>query len=684
MALAQEIITQTIADVKTFMETFAKTFISQLISGKISGIIDDAVSEVIPSDIKKIVDKLQGGDNEEEEAKDENADNKNEDDDKPIASGAHCVGYRNGIGPDRTEHRFYDLACWSIKPKGSMIVRVTQRHRVLLDHATILKKKIPNMPEEIFPKKKMGGKDKNYYKQRYQQIRQYYINISKSNEVTNSDDFLVFFRLKEDDKLAAFNEVFFSALEAVCEQSGISWESCKRKAERLGLDVEPVEMLKVVAVAKIGRDASYRVRQEVANKTPNFVPAPAKNKFINVAETKLAQAISSTIETSWEASNQTFKTITLKLDEGLDKALQPLKDLITKALEPIGKFVLEKFDKVKELTPKKNNDNNDEVKEEEVNNGPMLKIGRFNNFERFLKIVEDENNNQCLKDCGLELIKSVDNMMECWNYVCYLRYQLGAEWLTDWFPFISEIKDNHERLTICLCDAAYILTHAGIKSFIPLLDYIDRASKNYDDKQHDKEIRLALRSGGRSLAVEYFNLPSNLYRTLWYCGQQVSDNVLNLCQDTIKQIADLLGSIGSKWKPTDQNDVRKSFALLLRPALDEFVNDRVQQWLQMIQDGTQELIANVFLKIIDSLLNEVANTLNDACSALPDPLGSSIKAGDLLKSMAIKLAKNASIMITKKLGEKSINALYDSNGNLPSEDEWNVRRLRWSPIIKEK
>jgi len=195
----------------------------------------------------------------------------------------------------------------------------------------------------------MGGKNNEYYKQRYQQIRNYYITISKSNDVTNSDEFLVFFRLKEDEQLNAFKDTFFASLQAVCDQSGISYESCKRKAERLGLDVEPVEMLKVVAVAQIGRDASYRVRQEVANKTPNFVPSQARNKFINVAETKLAQAISSTIETTWEVSNQSFINITKQLDDSLDKVLQPLKDLITKALDPIGKFVLEKFKKIQDL-----------------------------------------------------------------------------------------------------------------------------------------------------------------------------------------------------------------------------------------------------------------------------------------------------------------------------------------------
>jgi len=275
-------------------------------------------------------------------------------------------------------------------------------------------------------------------------------------------------------------------------------------------------------------------------------------------------------------------------------------------------------------------------------------------------------------------------MMNCWNYVCYLRYPLAADWLSDWFPFIGEIKDNHERLTICLCDAAYILAHAGVKSFIPLLDYVDRASKNFNDKEHEKEVRIALRAGGRSLAVEYFALPGSLYRTLWYCGQQVSDNVLKLCEETITKLADLLGTIGSKWKPTNNNDVRKTFALLLRPALDEFISDRVSKWLGMIQDGTQELIGIIFLKIIDFLINEVSNTLNDACSALPDPLGGAIKPGDLLKNMAIKLAKNASTAIVKKLAEKSTNALYDMNGSLPPEDEWNVRRLRWSPIIKDE
>jgi len=135
----KEIVEQTGKDVKDFMETFAKTYITELIKGKIDGVIDDAVNKVIPPEVMNVYNKLQGNDEEEEEVEDKKEGEGEEE--KAIASGVHCISYRSGVGPDRKDHYFFDIACWSIKPKGSIIARVTQRHSSLIDHVKVLKKK---------------------------------------------------------------------------------------------------------------------------------------------------------------------------------------------------------------------------------------------------------------------------------------------------------------------------------------------------------------------------------------------------------------------------------------------------------------------------------------------------------------------------------------------------------------
>jgi len=140
--MAQELIDETLKDVAKFVEEFGVLYIQTLLNTK----IDDAIAEVIQGVMP------QSG--EDESANEEKGLADKLDDVKPIAAGATLVSYKLAWGPDRVEHRYYDMACWNVKPKNSVIVNVTFRHRQLLGFFNSIKKKIPAANAAPFPQKK--------------------------------------------------------------------------------------------------------------------------------------------------------------------------------------------------------------------------------------------------------------------------------------------------------------------------------------------------------------------------------------------------------------------------------------------------------------------------------------------------------------------------------------------------
>jgi heme/copper-type cytochrome/quinol oxidase subunit 2 len=142
--MAQELVEETMKDVGKFMAAFGIAYTTELLNSKIEGAIEDVIKGIMPE--------------EEEKANAEKSLEDKANDVKPIAAGCMLLSYKDAWGPDKVEHRYFDMACWSIKPKDSVVVNVTFRHRQLLNLYNSMKKRIPEVTEAPFPQKKWIGK----------------------------------------------------------------------------------------------------------------------------------------------------------------------------------------------------------------------------------------------------------------------------------------------------------------------------------------------------------------------------------------------------------------------------------------------------------------------------------------------------------------------------------------------
>jgi len=248
---------------------------------------------------------------------------------------------------------------------------------------------------------------------------------------------------------------------------------------------------------------------------------------------------------------------------------------------------------------------------------------------------------------------------------------------------LNEIQDNHYRLTIALTDVAYVLARAGANAFQPLLKYLDKISENgFDEKTHEKEIQDSVREGGRRLAIDYFSLPQTVGRACWYCGKTTENLVLKVGQTTTWGLADLLGSTAANWKPTSKDDAKAKFIEAFQGPLDAFIADRVKTYVTVVRKGTSNIIARQFLSVVQPLIDGIANTLNDLCKLLPPPIGDNLKAGDVVKYLLEKMADNAVTIGVKLLAKKTEAIMYSEDGEPQIIDEYEVRRLRWAPRIR--
>ena len=73
----------------------------------------------------------------------------------------------------------------------------------------------------------------------------------------------------------------------------------------------------------------------------------------------------------------------------------------------------------------------------------------------------------------------------------------------------GEIQENHDRLTIAMCDAAYVLARAGVEGFLPLFKYADECAGKFDSAKHEENMRNAVRDGGRNLARQFHKVYIN-------------------------------------------------------------------------------------------------------------------------------------------------------------------------------
>merc|ERR1719203_927988 len=193
-------------------------------------------------------DMMSGGGDEQEDVIEEKADDE-KDASAPYVSGCSVIAYKTGRGADNLDHRYYDIACWSLKPVDTVIIKSVARHTQLLAFTKDLKKKIKTTPSAPFPAKKLTSKrTPEFYKERMKTIHEYFETVVVSNDVTESKEF---FNLRFDAQQEFLQEIFFEALQNMCEDMGINWNSAQKRAEKVGIDMDQAEMLKVVVIEKI-------------------------------------------------------------------------------------------------------------------------------------------------------------------------------------------------------------------------------------------------------------------------------------------------------------------------------------------------------------------------------------------------------------------------------------------------
>merc|ERR1719361_2047606 len=142
---------------------------------------------------------MSGGGDEQDEVVEEKADDEKSDI-KPFVSGCSVISYKTGKGADNIDHRYYDIACWSLKSTDTVILKSVARHTQLLAFTKSLKKAVKTTPAAPFPAKKLTSKrTPEFYKERMKTIHEYFETVVVSNDVTESDTFLDFFNLKYNE-----------------------------------------------------------------------------------------------------------------------------------------------------------------------------------------------------------------------------------------------------------------------------------------------------------------------------------------------------------------------------------------------------------------------------------------------------------------------------------------------------
>jgi hypothetical protein len=587
------------------MSNFGLTYTATLVNVKIEAAIADSIKGITPS---------VGKENPNEEKSLEDKDNGA----KPIAAGVMLVSYKQGEGPDHVEHRYYDLAAWSIKTEDSVITNVTYRHRQLLGLFNSMKKRVPEVAGVAFPQKKRFGKrDAAFYSERFVGMQKYYDTVTRNPKVSSDKEWLKFFKLKYDPAAALRIEIFTKTLQSVCKKESIDWEYAFDYAQRMGLESSQADLLKIVAIEKVGRDAAARVNEKVLEVTPGFIPASVKTKMANSAEGKLFVAIGTTVETAWGGIEVGFNKVADSMGTVMDKAMDPLKQMFSKVMGPCKDFVESKLKKISD-------DEKDDPIDEALKN---LKAARFPPLKDALAALA--TGASAAETCKKTMAR-VCELDHTWQYVTYLQYP-GGNPIFEWFPPIENIVDKHNHFVVAMLDVVYVLGRGLCRAFEPLCEYVDKAD-NFDQKKHEDGVHTAVWTGGKRLALDFFSLPQTTWRACHACGPDVTKQVLAFCKQTVNLEADLLGTVATNWKPTSKADAKEKFQQALAPALDKFLGERAYALACLIREGSIQLVADLFNEMFGETVNEIGGTLDELVAQLPSPLND-LTPGDVIRAI---------------------------------------------------
>jgi len=232
-------------------------------------------------------------------------------------------------------------------------------------------------------------------------------------------------------------------------------------------------------------------------------------------------------------------------------------------------------------------------------------------------------------------------------------------------------------------DVVYVLGRAMCRALEPLCEYVDRAAENFDEKTHEEEIKKAVWAGGKKLAIDYFSLPYTTWWACWWCGDDVTQDLLTFCRETVNLQADLLGSAASNWKPTSKADAKEKFAQALRQAVDEFIADRTYILVMLIRDASIQLVVDLFNEMFQDDVNQIGQMLTDVVSSLPPPL-SNLQPASIIQSIFATLVAKASTAAVKRWAGKTERFIADPSLGEPTPwQEELAKKFRSTPRIRK-
>jgi len=326
-------------------------------------------------------------------------------------------------------------------------------------------------------------------------------------------------------------------------------------------------------------------------------------------------------------------------------------------------------------------DDEDDDKEEEASIDDRIKgIGaaRFPPIKAALDAVRAGSKGAAAANSEVRV--ALSDLNHTWKYTPYVQYNCGDPDVLEWFPPIERLTEKHQRLTVALIDTVWVLSRGLCRALHPLMVYADQAKSGFDADKHEAGVKKALQAGGRKLALDYFYLPSTLWRATWWCGSAATREVVKYARISVNEAADLLGSIATAWKPTSNDDVMSTLADALEPALNEFIGNRAFALITLVRTTAIDMIAEIFEEVAGDSIDSIASTLDDLVSKLPPPLNE-LKPGDIVKTMLGNLLQKLAEKAVMRWAQKCELALIGDGDEPTPWDEALATRFRYAPRI---
>jgi len=344
-------------------------------------------------------------------------------------------------------------------------------------------------------------------------------------------------------------------------------------------------------------------------------------------------------------------------------------------LEPCKELIAKKMAKKESDGDKEEGDKKDDIDE-------LLKQVKAERFPPLKDAMEALAKGEGVAETCRKTMNRICDLDYTWRYTPYIQYPHGDP-IWEWFPPIENIVEKHQRLTVAVVDVVYVLGRAMCRALEPLCEYVDRAAENFDEKTHEEEIKKAVWAGGKKLAIDYFSLPYTTWWACWWCGDDVTQDLLTFCRETVNLQADLLGSAASNWKPTSKADAKEKFAQALRQAVDEFIADRTYILVMLIRDASIQLVVDLFNEMFQDDVNQIGQMLTDVVSSLPPPL-SNLQPASIIQSIFATLVAKASTAAVMRWAGKTERFIADPSLGEPTPwQEELAKKFRSTPRIRK-